>query len=208
MNLLGPCGALLLWAGASEAMPAMPPAPAREDPLYLEPGPWRGVAWLTLRLDLIAPLAGQRPARGSVLAASGGFEGGWRLHRMFGLYAGVSTFLHDRERRTAYDPAQGEERVELANGRMVLFDPVVLRVFVPRPRRVEPYLDVGGTVGGYRAPFATRGQATGGLRVGTGLDVWLAPTVSLALNLDHRVLWIGRRVGYAILGGAGLTFHR
>lgn len=187
--------------------PALPAAPAREDPSQLRQGPWRGTRWLTVRLDLVAPVAGRRPARGSILAASGGLEGGWRAHRMVGIYAGVSTFLHDRERETVFDEGQGSGRVVLSNGRMLLVDLAVVRIFVPTPRRVQPYFDVGGTLGRYRAPQGQRGRIAGGARFGIGVDLWLARTVSIGLSVDQRLLGVAGVLGYSFVVGGGLSFH-
>jgi hypothetical protein len=142
-----------------------------------------------------------------VLTGAGGAWAGWRLHPLVGLHGGFTTFAHDRGTVTVFDEARGED-VEVAEfGRMTLVDLAIVRAFIPTPGRIQPYFDVGGFVGAYRAPFSDGPRATGGGRFGVGVDFWLGPTFTLSVAFDERLIAVGRNVGHTLQTGLAAGLH-
>lgn len=184
----------------------LPPPPGAEDPGRLETGPWRGRGWFDVRLGVVVPLGGARPAAGEVVSAGGGFDVGWRIRDFIGLYAGVSTHVHDREVRSSLDEV-GDATTVAGFGRMVLFDLAVARLWLPVGRRVQPWADVGAGVGIYRAPFSDRGKAVGHVRGGLGMDVWIGKSFTLGLGATYRLLVVGDALGHALQAGPDLAVH-
>jgi hypothetical protein len=118
----------------------------------------------------------------------------------------MTTFIHDARSEIALD--EFGEQVEVTGyGRLVLFDLAVLRLFLPVKGRVQPYFDAGGGVGVYRRPFGDASDAVGVGRLGLGTDFWLAPTFSLGLAADYRLLGIERSVGHTLQFGLLATVH-
>jgi hypothetical protein len=184
----------------------LPPAPTRRDPTSLDTRPWRGRGWFDLRVDAMIPLAGRRPARGNVVSVAGGFNLGWRIHEVVGVYAGMNTFVHDEDVTTTVH-TDGSVRAVQGVGRTVLFDLAVMRLWLPVGRRVQPWADVGGGVGVYRAAFSTSGRAVGTGRAGVGVDFWLSPTFTLTLGSAYRLQAIDRTLGHALSVGAEIGVH-
>lgn len=184
----------------------LPPPPDPVDPSRLDKGPWRGHGWVTLRIDVVAPVGGQRPARGSIVSAAGGIWAGYRIRNYVGVFGGVTTFLHDRETTTQTDPQTGEVFESTTFGRLTLVDLAVVRLWWPTRGRVQPFIDVGGFVGGYRSPLSDS-DSVGGGRFGAGLDVWLGPTFSLNFGVDERLIAIKDSIGHTLQAGFGAALH-
>ncbi len=193
-------------AGSSPELTPLPAAPPREDPSSLRQGSWRGRGWFQIRLDLVAPVAGERPGRGNVTSASGGVQAGWRPLPRLGFGVGLSTFLHDKAAGIAVDSEGGS--VEVSDfGRLTLFDVGFVRLFVPTRGRVEPRFDLGAVVGIYRAPWADDPKVVAGARGGVGADVWLGPTFSLEFSVDPRLIVVDGAAGLTLQAGVGATIH-
>ena len=169
-----------------------------------EKGSWRGVGWVELRIDFVAPVGGTPPARGNVLTAAGGVWAAWRPHRIVSVYGGLTTFIHDQDTRLIED---GPDEVEVAAfGRMTLVDIGIVRLYIPTKGRVEPHFNVGGFVGAYAPPFV-KTEAAGGVRLGAGVDFWLGPTFTLSLGFDERLIVVGRNVGHTLMTGVIAGLH-
>lgn len=184
----------------------LPRPPEDADPSALASGPWRGRAWLGIGLLASFPVGGRLPAAGNVISAVGEITVGWRLRPFLALHSSLSTFAHDAAQQTLVAP-DGTEVAEIEFGRVTAFDLVTARFFVPLPRRVEPWGEVGAGVGVRRGPFAARREAVGLVRVGIGVDFWLAPTFTLGVSTAYRTMLIGDAVGHGLRAGADLGIH-
>lgn len=184
----------------------LPEAPPRVDPGTLDRHAWRGIGFFQIHVGAIVPLGGRRPGAGTVTAAGGGVQLGWRIRPVVALGVGLTTFLHDHAETLATD--SGGNTVEVRDfGRMTLFEPLFARFFVPTKRRVEPRFDVGALLGTYRPPIEGSPQLAGGIRVGAGLDVWIGPSFSLDFGVDPRLLLVDGRAGVTLQAGMGATVH-
>lgn len=192
------------WGGAFDA--PLPPAPAAADPSTLRSTPWRGRVWLGVGLAASFPLGGRPPAAGGVIGLAAEADLGFRLNRFLALHTSVSSFAHDAARRTVAVP-DGTVVPEVEIGRITAFDLVTARVFVPVHRRIEPWAEVGLGVGSRRGPFALERQAVGLVRVGAGVDFWLAPTLTLGASAVYRTIILGDAVGHALRAGADFGIH-
>lgn len=193
------------WGGAHHTPLPAPPPPA--DASTLASGPWRGRFWLGVGLHASFPLGGRPPARGGVISAVGEVTFGWRLHRFLALHTAVSTYAHDAARATVLT-ADGGEAEEIVFGRITAFDLLTARVFLPLPRRIEPWAELGAGVGVRRDPLGLeRAQAAGLIRVGAGVDFWLAPSFTVGLSTAYRTTLIGDSVGHGLRAGADLGIH-
>ncbi len=110
------------------------------------------------------------------------------------------------ETSTETDPATAESFESVTFGRLTLVDLAVVRLWWPTARRVQPFLDVGGFVGGYRSP-GSDSNAVGGGRFGLGFDAWLGPTFSLNFGIDERLIAIRNTIGHTLQFGFGATLH-
>jgi hypothetical protein len=184
----------------------LPQPPEDVDPSTIASGPWRGRVWLGIGLSASFPLAGRPPAMGSVISAVGEITVGWRLRPFLALHSSVSTFAHDAAQQivTASD---GVEVAEVAFGRITAFDLVTARFYVPLPRRIQPWAEVGAGVGLRRGPFDIQRQAVGLLRVGAGVDFWLSPTFTLGVSTAYRTIFLGDTVGHGLRTGADIGIH-
>lgn len=192
------------WGGAFQA--PLPQPPAKADPSTLGSQPWRGRVWLGVGLSASIPLAGRPPAAGGVVSVVGELGLGWRVNRYLGLLTAISSFGHDAGQRTV-TASDGTAFQEVEVGRITAFDLVTARVFAPAHRRIEPWAEVGAGVGVRRGPFAVERQAVGLVRVGAGVDFWLAPTLTLGASTAYRVVILGEDVGQGLRVGADLGLH-
>jgi hypothetical protein len=192
------------WGGAYDT--PLPRPPNAVDPSTLTSEPWRGRFWLGIGLFASIPLGGRPPAAGTVISAVGEVDVGWRLRPYLALHTSISSFAHDAGRQTVVD-SEGNEVSEVALGRMTAFDLLTARFFVPVPRRIQPWGEVGAGVGIRRGPFDVHRQAAGFVRVGMGVDFWLAPTFTIGTSASYRSTFIGDTVGHGLRAGADLGIH-
>lgn len=192
------------WGGAFGA--PLPRPPKAADPSRLVSTPWRGRIWLGVGLAASFPLGGRPPAAGGVISAAGEIALGWRVNRFLGLHTSISSFAHDAGKRMVLT-ADGTLATEVELGRITAFDLVTARVFAPVHRRIEPWAEVGAGVGARRGPFATERQAVGLIRVGAGVDFWLAPSLSLGASAVYRTTILRDTVGHGVRAGADLAIH-
>ncbi len=184
----------------------LPPAPARMDPSTLDRSAWRGRGFFQIHIGAMVPVGGERPGAGTVATAGGGVQLGWRAHPVFAIGVGLTTFVHDAQTTLATDSTGAT--VEVRDfGRLTLYDPVFLRLFIPTKRRIEPRFDVAPLLGTYRGPFGGPLQLAAGARVGAGLDVWIGPSFSLDFGVDPRLIIIDGTAGVTLQAGAGATVH-
>ncbi|MGH1343280.1 MAG: hypothetical protein ACRBN8_17100 [Nannocystales bacterium] len=183
----------------------LPDAPVGVAASELETHAWRGQGFFQIHIAAMVPVAGARPARGTIASAGGGVQLGWRARPVLAAGVGLTTFLHDTGESLAVDSTG--ETVEVQDfGRLSLFDPFV-RFFVPRRGRVEPRFDVGVLLGAYRAPFSESPDFAAGARLGAGIDVWVGPAFSLDFGVDPRILVIDGAAGVTLQAGMGATVH-
>lgn len=191
------------WGGGAHA--PLPPPPPRVEAARTS-DPWRGRVWLGVGLAASIPLAGRPPAAGGVIALAGELDLGWRINRIVALHTAISTFAHDAAQRTVA-AADGAPVQEVETGRITAFDLVTARVFVPAHRRIEPWAEAGAGIGARRGPFAVRREAAGLIRVGIGVDFWLAPSLTLGTSVAYRATFIHDAVGHGLRAGADLGLH-
>lgn len=192
------------YGGAYDA--PLPPAPSPEDPAGLTDDPWRGRFWLGIALHLSIPVGGTRPGAGNVVAPVPEVAVGWRVRPWLGLQTSISNFSHDAVVTQDLD-AEGREVQEVIYGRITAFDLLTARLYWPRPRRVEPWAELGAGVGVRRSPLDVPLEAAGLFRVGMGVDLWLAPTFSLRPEVGYRLNIIDRTVGHGLRAGLSLGVH-
>jgi hypothetical protein len=192
------------YGGAREA--PLPRPPEAVDPSLRVSTPWRGRFWLGVGLGASFPLGGRPPAAGGVIAVAGEIDLGWRLNRFLALHTSISSFAHDAGQQTVITE-DGTPFAEVELGRITAFDLLTARVFAPVHRRIDPWVEVGAGVGARRAPFAAARHATGLVRVGAGVDFWLAPTLTLGVAAIYRTIIIGDAVGHGLRAGADFGIH-
>jgi hypothetical protein len=192
------------YGGAREA--PLPRPPDEVDPSLRVSTPWRGRFWLGVGLGASFPLGGRPPAAGGVIAVAGEIDLGWRLNRFLALHTSISSFAHDAAQQTVITE-DGTPVAEVELGRITAFDLLTARVFAPVHRRIDPWVEVGAGVGSRRAPFAATRHATGLVRVGAGVDFWLAPTLTLGVSTVYRTIIIGDAVGHGLRAGADFGIH-
>jgi hypothetical protein len=141
-----------------------------------------------------------------VISAAGEIDFGWRVNRFLGLHTAISSFAHDAGKRTVL-VADGTSATEIELGRIAAFDLATARIFAPAHRRIEPWGEVGLGVGARRAPFAAQREAMGLVRVGAGVDFWLAPALTLSASTVYRTTILGDAVGHGLRAGADLAIH-
>lgn len=182
--------------------PPLPPAPP---PVARVPkgGPWYGRGWLELGADLI--FIGHLPHQLRILSAGLSGAGGWRPHPWFGLGTQLSTFISGQEKGLVSEQGAPPAVVKAAVP-ITAWDTLVLRLFVPLRSRVEPIFDVSSGFAVERSPVSAR-RVWGSVRVGAGLDVYVAPTMTLGFGVDYRLLARRDDLRHAVGGRLRLGFH-
>ena len=183
--------------------PPLPPAPPRTKRPPLR-GPWFGRGWLEFGGDLM--YLGHLPRHLRILSAGLSVQGGWRPHRWFGLGTQLSTFIGDRQKGRVTDEETGQTATLAAAVPMTVWDTLVVRFFVPLPRRIEPIFEVASGLGVERSPFLGR-KVWGSVRAGAGFDVYVAPTMTLGFGVDYRLLARRDAWRHAVGGRLRLGFH-
>lgn len=194
-------------------MEPLPPPPPPVDPKYIAKGPWRGRFWLGLRLLVTGPIGGERPARATVVAVSGGLDFGWRISNWLGLGTGISGQLHDSD-AVLVSSFYGDT-LSRYYGDLFAWDIAFLRFFVPLQKRFQPFVDVGGGLSSYTRP--TGGALIGGhLRSGIGFEGWVGRNITLGLGVYYRLTALEQRwedggrtypLGHSLQGAVELGFH-
>ena len=201
-----------------ETMTPLPPPPAPLDPKKISRGPWRGRAWMGLRMSVTGPVGGEIGARPGVLSLGGGADVGWRINNVLGLGMGVSGQIHSR---TRVREVGTNDTVRFNNG-MLYWDAAFLRVYMPLKRRFQPYIEVGGGLArlNHHAPDAS-GSVVGlrsygaQVRAALGIEGWVSSTVTIGFSGTYRLNAFkalpgqgpGWTVGHAMQGVLELGFH-
>lgn len=183
--------------------PPLPPAPPRTSRTPLR-GPWYGRGWVEFGGDLM--FLGHLHRQLRILSAGLSVQGGWRPHRWFGLGTQLSTFISDSQQNRVTDEQTGQTATLRAAVPITVWDTLVVRLFVPLPRRIEPIFEVASGFGVERSPFFGR-KVWGSVRAGAGFDVYLAPTMTLGFGVDYRLLARPDGWRHAVAGRLRLGFH-
>lgn len=192
--------------GSVHVQSPLPPPPPPEDTSHIARGPWRGVAWLDFQFDVVYPVAGDRPARGTVYSGAGTVRVGWRINNWVGLHHGVGFYVHDGEARD-YTDAAGYTIRTIDYGRMTQWDLAVARFYAPLGGRVQPWLDVGGGALIYTPPFDRRVQWGGHFVGNLGFDGWVSTNFSLGFVFGYRLLGLADAMGHSLSTSFALGAH-
>lgn len=197
-----PLGPTPTDAVGSDEPPLPPPPPP--PPGRITRGPFTGSAWLELGAGVLGGFGlpgGRKMTVGALMARFG-----LRPHRNFGVYTGIATWPGDVERAVDVDE-EGDLSIISAAVPIVAWDVLVVRGFLPVARRLELSLDLGAGAGFERRPFSGR-RVWGTLLAAVGLDVWLAPMLSIRFALEHRVVARTDAPPRQYPGGyAAISFH-
>lgn len=181
--------------------PPLPPAPPRARG-RIRSGGYTGVGWFALRFALEGGLL---PAGRRTLSAGIGFEGGWRPHRVFGVLTRFASWGSTVEQRVVQDDAGDPIAVRDA-GILNGWDVLGMRLFVPLRGRIEPSADVSSGFAVERRPFDPR-RTWATVRIGAGVGVWLARTVTLRLEASWRLLARRSELRHYVGGTLGFSVH-
>jgi len=193
-------------AGGQGYVP-LPAPPPPEDPDSIERGPWRGRFWIDMRIDVTAPLAGDRPAKGNVVSGGGTLGFGWRIKNWVGLTLGISQLVHDAETFTTTDIYGSPIRVR-DYGYLTVFDFLVGRFFLPVRGRFQPFLEAGGG-GALRLPPSHDERSDFGWQVrgGIGFDGWVGRNFTLGMVAAYRLVALEDTLGHALQVSGGVGAH-
>lgn len=180
------------------------PAPPPPVPISsIAQGRWSGVGWLAVRLLGTGPIAGDTPARPTVIALGGAVEGGWRIRQWIALGAGFTRAPHEVYRQFVPD-AEGSFQYR---GYLSTWDVGFLRLYAPVRGRVDPYLDFGGGLAFYD-PARDRPTILGGsVRASVGVEFWIARNLTLGLAGLYRAQVVDDSVGHAWQAGLDFGVH-
>jgi uncharacterized membrane protein len=197
-----PTGPTATDAVGSDEPPLPPPPPP--PPGRIARGHFTGRGWFELAAGVAGAFGLPGGRRMTIAGLLGRF--GLRPHRNFGVYTGLATWPGDVEHATQTDE-EGNVAFVSAAVPVIGWDVLVARGFLPVARRLELSADLGVGLGVERRPFSGR-RVWGSLIAAVGLDVWLAPTMSVRFAIDHRVLARSDAPPRQYPGGyAGVSFH-
>jgi hypothetical protein len=179
--------------------PPPPPVPASAIPKF----DWRGVMWLSVRLTVTGPIAGNYPARPSVVSLGGAVEGGWRINQIAALGLGLARQPHEVIRQTGPGDVTTVRR-----GTMTVWDVAFVRLFAPVRGRVDPFLDVGGGMAFLEParegePLEIAGTARGSV----GIDVWVSKNLTLGVSGLYRAAFLRESIGHSVQGAIEIAVH-
>lgn len=192
----------------STSQAPLPPAPPDLPRESMATRPWRGQGWFALRAAMSGPLddGATPPASSRVTGLGWGFEFGYRARPVLGVGVGYLRTPHDVVQTTLV--SGGQTIVVEDQGRLTAYDFLILRFFVPTRGRFEPFFDVAGGLSVVSPALSSGAGGFGGqLRVGAGLDIWLAPRLALDMGLNYRMNALGPGIGHLLHGTIGLKFH-
>ncbi|MFO7567136.1 MAG: hypothetical protein R6X02_31110 [Enhygromyxa sp.] len=182
-----------VYAVGSSGVAPLPPPPPPVPPSTIARGRWSGVGWLSVRLLVNGPIAGDSPGRPTVVSLGGGAEGGWRIRQWIALGSSFTRQPHEVFRAQVPDaPAVVDYR-----GYMSAWDIAFLRLYAPLRGRFDPYIDVGGGLA-FFSPARNRPNLLGGsVRASVGFEVWIARNLTLGLSGLYRANFVDETVGHA-----------
>lgn len=182
-----------VYAVGSSGIAPLPPPPPPVPIESLARGRWSGVGWLSVRLLVTGPIAGDPPARPTVVALGGGAEGGWRIRQWVALGAAFTRQPHEIYREDIPDaPASVTFR-----GYMSAWDIGFFRFYAPVRGRFDPFVDVGGGLAFFE-PARNRPTLFGGsIRASVGFEAWVARNLTLGLSGIYRANIVDDTVGHS-----------
>lgn len=179
---------------------ALPPAPPPIRHRNVRDGAWRGTWWAGVGLGVVGPAGGDRPGA-AVTSGLATVTAGLRMNRWAAAHLDLTGLFYVQEMIPVDDDSTAS-----AVGRVFLVD-TVFRAFVPTRGRWQPFFDAGGTLGSYRAGPNGSLEWLTGIRVGAGVDLWINPTLSIALTIDDRVTFLRATTGNNIQGTLKFVAH-
>lgn len=195
--------------GGTETAP-LPPPPTPVNPSRIQQGPWRGKAWIGVKVTVTGPLGtGPGPyANPTVLSWGGLLEGGWRINNLFAVGASISRHPHQQRKTVVRDPFDELEYTTVYTGRLLPVD-VFARAYAPVFGRFQPYIDVGGGIALITPPLPQdANRAAGVARGSVGLDIWLARNFTINASVLYRFIGAGGAdIGHSLSGHAGVGIH-
>ncbi len=164
-----------------QAVAPLPRPPPPLDPAKMRHQPWRGRWWMAFRVSVGGPLAGERPARPTVLSLGAGADVGWRIGNVLGLGMGLSGHVHNR---LLLDSGS-----RIVSGRMLYWDALFARIHVPVWRRIQPYAEIGGGLARLTRPELEDVRFSAGpqMRGALGLEGWVSPNITLGFSTVYRL---------------------
>jgi hypothetical protein len=192
-----------VYAIGSSGVAPLPPAPPPVSPSTIRRDSWRGVGWLSVRLHVAGPIAGDTPGRPTVISIGGGAEGGWRIRQWVALGMGFSRQPHESYRAQLLDQSGLTNR----NGYMTAWDLAFLRLYAPVRGRVDPFIEVGGGLAFFDTARnrATRLGAT--VRTSVGFEAWVTRSVTLGVSGIYRANFLDETIGHVWQAGLDLGVH-
>ena len=190
-------------AVGSSGIAPLPPAPDPLPPSTIPRGSWRGQGWLSIGTQVTGPLAGDAPARPTVISLGGGVEAGWRIRQWIGLGVGFARQPHEVYRRPLAD-SSGTLRLR---GHMNACDLLFVRLYAPVRGRVDPFIDVGGGLAIFNPARDQPTRGGGTVRASIGLDAWVTRNVTLGLSGIYRANFVDETVGHAWQAAFNLGLH-
>jgi hypothetical protein len=192
-----------VYAVGSSGIAPLPAPPPPVSPETISRGRWSGVGWLSVRLVVTGPIAGDSPARPTVVALGGGAEGGWRIRQWIGLGTSFTRQPHEVYREDIPDaPA-----VVTFRGYMSAWDIAFVRLFAPVRGRVDPFIDVGGGLAFFE-PARDRPTLLGGtVRASVGFEAWVARNLTLGLSGLYRANFVDDTVGHGWQAAVDFGVH-
>jgi hypothetical protein len=190
-------------AVGSSGVAPLPPPPPPVPPSTISRGRWSGVGWLSVRLLVSGPIAGDTPARPTVISLGGGAEGGWRIRQWIALGSGFARQPHEVYREDIPDaPAIINYR-----GYLSTWDVGFLRLYAPVRGRVDPFVDVGGGLA-FFDPARDRPVLVGAtVRASVGFEAWIARNLTLAVTGIYRGNFVDRTIGHSWQAALGFGIH-
>lgn len=192
-----------VYAVGSSGIAPLPPPPPPVPPETIARGRWSGVGWLSVRLIVSGPIAGDSPGRPTVVSLGGGAEGGWRIRQWIGLGTSFTRQPHEVYREDVPDaPAIISYR-----GYMSAWDIAFVRLFAPVRGRVDPFIDVGGGLAFFE-PARNRPTILGGtVRASVGFEAWVSRNLTLGLSGVYRANFVDDTIGHAWQAGLDFGVH-
>lgn len=192
-----------VYAVGSSGIAPLPPPPPPVPVETIARGRWSGVGWLSVRLTVTGPIAGDAPGRPSVVSLGGGAEGGWRIRQWIALGSSFTRQPHELARVSTPD---GSATIDY-RGYMSAWDIGFFRFYAPVRGRIDPFVDVGGGLA-FHEPARDRPLLMGGtVRASVGFEAWVTRNLTLGLSGLYRANFLDDSLGHAWQAAVDFGLH-